>query len=145
MAVSQAADKVTKQLEDNYAAITTAFKKKDIKAIGNFLAPDYQAHDSNGAATSREKILADYKSQMGVMRDIVWSRKITKLVHQGKSVVLTVEGKINGTVVGADKTDHKIALAATAEDTWIEHGKGWLLKSTTIEKKVLTVDGKVQG
>jgi len=136
------ADTVTKELEANYAAITSAFQHKDIAPIAKFMAPGFVVHLDSGQSMTRDRVLSDYKKQMGMMKDVSWTRKVTTVTPAGGAFVATVEGNVKGMVTGPDKKPHKLNLIASARDTWQKKGKSWILLTTTILKRTATVDGK---
>jgi len=142
LAVAAAPDKVSKQLEANYAAITVAFQHNDLNGIAKFLASDFTAHDIGGVAHLRSEVLKDFKTQMAIVKDVTWVRKVTNLSMSGKTALVTVSGKFNGWLMGANGKKQKIELLATAKDSWVDTGAKWLIKSTTVLKRTVTIDGK---
>jgi ketosteroid isomerase-like protein len=136
-------DQVTKQLESKYASISSAFKRQDIKAISDLMAPDYVIHLENGMTMNKAKVIADYKTQMRMISTPNWGRKILKTEHKGGAVVATVEGRFTGTVVGPDSKRHQFALFAVAADAWKKTGSGWQLLSTSVSKRQATMDGRI--
>ena len=136
-----AADTKT-ELQANYAAITAAFKKKDIGTIEKFLGKDFSVSNPNGKTSDRASIVKDYKMQMQIMKDVVWTRKITSIVPQGKNFLVTVDGNVTGIVPSKDMKPHRLQLVATAKDTWTKSGGTWQIVHTIVVKRVATVDGK---
>jgi len=140
-----AADKVTKQLEASYAAISKAFVSKDLDGMMKFLAPDFFAKDIDGSILTRAKVSKDFKQQMDATNNVTWLRKVTALTHEGKSVVATVDGKFNGVYTTPDQKTHALSFTATAKDRWLFDGKRWVLKSSTVTKRKILLDGKPVG
>ena len=140
-----AADKVTKQLEVNYAAISKAFVSKDLDGMMRFLAPDFFAKDLDGSILTRAKVSKDFKQQMDATSNVTWVRKVTALTHEGKAVVATVEGKFSGVYTMPDQKTSALSFTATAKDRWLFDGKKWVLKSSTVTKRKILLDGKPVG
>ncbi len=136
------ADNVTKQLEASYSAMSTAFQHKDVKAISNFFGPTFSAHLENGQSADRAKVIEGYASQLKMMTNPKWARKIKSVAPQGSSYVATVEGKLEATVSGPDKKPHALVLLTFAKDTWQKVGKTWQMTTSTVNKRTATIDGK---
>ena len=151
LSAAYAGDSVTKELKANYAAMTSAFLKKDINPIAAFLSTDFYVEDKSGKKIPRATILVDYQNQMKMLKDVSWGRKITNVAVSGSTYLVTVEGTVEGTFTPRPRKDqkplaplkpHKLHLVATAKDSWTKSGGKWLLHKTVILSRSAMVDGK---
>lgn len=135
------ADSDVKALQANYAAISAAFKRKDINGIAKFVDPAFVAHLDHGITMNKEKVIADYKTQMMMVKDVTWVRNIRQAVRKGATVTATVDGQVSGLVTGPDSKPHKFTLMASSIDSWSNHGKTWTLITTKVLKHDMFLDG----
>ena len=132
-----------KEIQANYDGITAAMKKQDIKWIGAMLDPNFEAHSDAGMTLNKAKVLADYASQMKIIRNISWVRTIRKIEHKGPVSLVTVDGLMKGDMNGMDSKPHKFTFTATALDSWTKKAGKWTILRTTMLKHQLFVDGKL--
>lgn len=140
-----AAPDVKKTLEANYSAIAKAFVKKDIAALEKFLDPKFAAYEKGGSMTPRDKVVADFKNQMAMLKDVSWVRTIKSIKPLGKDTLALVDGVFKGSSKGKDGKNHKFELNITAQDVWTKNGSAWQIKKTTVLKRTMKVDGKQMG
>ena len=134
--------KLRKALTANYAVITSAFRKQDVKAMGDLMTSDFTAIRPGGQTISREQILADFEHQTKATKVRNWIRNIETISQQGDNAIVTVRGKMTGTITDEKGKPHKMEFDAKAKDTWTKSGKGWKLKRTELLEGKMLVDGK---
>jgi hypothetical protein len=113
-------------LELKYQAIESALRAGSLDAVAEIFAEGFGAYDAGGQRASREQVLAELEEMMRSLRDIRWSRKITRLTLEGNDAAATVEGILRA-VTGDGK---RVEMKITTEDVWTFSRAGWHLLSS---------------
>ncbi|WP_369673625.1 hypothetical protein, partial [Enterococcus lactis] len=76
--VSAAHADVKSELQGRYAALSKAFKSRDVKIYEATLADGYVL-EAMGRKVDRAAIISDFKRQMNIMKTKEWSRTIVSV------------------------------------------------------------------
>jgi len=139
---AMAADNVAKQLDSNYAAMSAAFKKKDIKVFGKFYASNFVGTQSNGIKQNRTQLLAQLQKQMNTAKDVTLERKVSKLVMKGSQAVATLDAQFKGRMKLGDGKEHQVEQKSKLENVWAKSGKDWVMVSAKLLTSSVSVDGR---
>lgn len=131
------------ELQNEYNAISKAFKAKDVNAAMKCMAPDFKVLLPDGKSADRKAVVANFQQQMSMMSNTVWERKVKETRPQGKNIVAIVDGLIKADVKDPQGKPHKFEMKTSVEDLWTRTPKGWSLLLSHVTKRESKLDGKV--
>ena len=140
-----AAADAKKELTVIYAGLSKAFVQKNIRAYDKVLTKDFTVIDLKGKTLSRAEILHDYTTQMKMMKNPSWTRKITRIAKKGSNFLVSVSSDIQADVSGGDGNKHHLRLIAAARDPWTKESGRWMLVKSKLEGTTSFLDGQPVG
>jgi hypothetical protein len=133
---------VHRQLVANYALISQYFATGNLAGISALTAPGYVALAPGERPVDRQDMLNDFKAQMKMMKDPIWSRQIGKLsVGPGRALAI-VYGHMTATTVDQHGKQHAFVLNALTADTWILIGTKWEVLHSQVLRVSAFMDGR---
>src|SRR5919202_1194753 len=101
---------VRKAIEANYARWSDAYPRRDLKAIGDMLAPDYTARMLSGRTLDRQQFLQMAQRDLAGMQpgSCRQSIKVTRLTVHGTRAVAEIRDTFSFTSVPNAGRSHRI-------------------------------------
>ncbi len=135
---------VRKEIEARLAQFVDAYKRKDIKAIGAILAPDFVAIQSGMAPINRAQALADYKRELDSSQSVFYvSFNTEKVTVDGNKAISEGTTKRSFTMKDSSQKLRTIAMSGRARTGWIKKDGQWIAKRSEAWDVKVTVDGKL--
>jgi hypothetical protein len=134
---------VKSDLQAKYNELASAFAKRDPAPYEALLAKDYVLH-LGSQTRDRDYIMKDFKRQMGLMSNVKWVRKVTAVKAASGAYVATVKSVFEGDFDMSGKKSH-FWNSGVSDDTWVQEGKAWQLKSSNLVSLDAKIDGKPAG
>jgi ketosteroid isomerase-like protein len=117
---------ITTLLDAKYDAIEEAFKRKDLKAISNYMSPNFVSFDGRREKT-RDELIDGLRHRFEEMDVVSWKRHVTKLTVDGDRVSATADGVFRT----RNKGDTEIADQRLVNvDVWEPGDGGWHITSS---------------
>jgi hypothetical protein len=138
-------DGVKKEFETMYARQAELTKKRDLKGLMEFNAPEHSVKLLNGKSFSRddlEKRLTYFFTSGILVRQISFTYTVTEVTTKENEAVVLVEQKDKRVQV-RDGKEHEIEADVIHRDTWKKTPQGWKRRLTEeVKQTKFTVDGK---
>jgi len=139
-----------KQLKKEFQALydrqAEAARRRDVKALMEFNAPDHSVKLLDGSSISREQLergMSNFFTSGQLVRQISFSYKVIEVRMQGEEAIVLVEQKDKRIQIRRDGQPHEVIANVIHRDTWRRTVEGWNRRLTEeVKQKKLTVDGK---
>lgn len=141
LAVVGSAQSDLESLQDDYRAMSTAFQRNDPKTFDALLAPGYTLVQTDGTQWSRDRVMKDFRQQMGMMRNAEWDRRILRIRPDGSLRVVDVIGSFNGSFKGRDGAAHVFEMHSYSRDTW----QVGTTSNRLVKSQIVSIHAKVDG
>jgi ketosteroid isomerase-like protein len=129
--------------------VTSAMKKKDIKALMATGTDDFSTKMSNGQTLTGKQAEAMMKEQFAMMKSIdEVTMKCDKITVKGKSAEVLCSSKMSAVLVdakgqmGKAGAKHKMVSTGTSKVDLVKGKKGWKVKYVEDLTENTTMDGK---
>src|SRR5258706_2130057 len=140
---SQDNPQVRKEIETRLSQFVDAYKRKDIKAIGALLAPDFVAIQVGMAPINRAQALADYKRELESSQSVLYVTFNTeKVTVNGARATSEGTTKRSFTMKDPSQKLRIIAISGRARTGWIKKDGQWIAKRSEAWDIKVTIDGK---
>lgn len=142
---SRAADNaaIQQQLQALHDRAVVAYRKKDVKGVMAYCAPDYTSKGKDGKVRTREQMQALFKVQMGLLKSIEKiSVRVGPVTTKGAEATDVLTFDLAGTLVDKQGKAHRLASRSTNRETWFRAGSSWQLKRSEVLTAEQTIDGK---
>jgi hypothetical protein len=132
-----------KLFTQQYATMQTAIAHRDTRTLGILLTPDFVAYDINGAATDKQRLLAEVTDLPDDPGRIAATQLLSVSIKQDdntariihKDTVQTRDRDANG-------RSHTVNMIVIISDDWVRVYTLWLLRHRETTVYDLFVDGK---
>jgi ketosteroid isomerase-like protein len=124
----QPPDTIRLALERRYAENTAAFRRKDLGAVMALRAPDFHTITPDGTVRDRAAMEGYTQGFMNGVRE--WKAiefTIDSLRVAGDTAFAIVSQHLDRMALRPDNQVHHVATWVTQRETWVRHGRGWLL------------------
>lgn len=126
-----------------YAQMNAALARKDLAASFRHLTDDHVSIDEHGNRKSAEDLRRELQQLLPVVRSYQGRSVIQKITVQGNraTVVVQESGRM---VVRDPSTDRQAIMAGnnTSRELWVKQKGRWMLKTSNLLKRTMTVNGK---
>jgi ketosteroid isomerase-like protein len=136
---------VRKELEASINKYSEAYRKKDIKAIGDLLDPKFVSIQAGTAPIDRQKALSGYKKEMDAFAAEPEDQNIVEKVQVMGDKAVT-EGKGRRILHLRDRLGkvHTVDMSGKSRLSWIKMNEKWRIKKAESWDVVIIIDGKPQ-
>ena len=132
-----------KTLQALYDKAVVATKKKDESVLAAMRARDFTYKDAGNKVYTRDQVETEERRALAEIKtiDSVSSQVDTVKVEGGKATA-AVRQAFNGTIADAQNKTHKMTIALTTRDVWLQNKDGWKLQSVQVNSRQETRDGQ---
>lgn len=140
------ADSLRSQIEAMDKKISSAMKKKDMKAFEKYVragvTSDFK-YSEDGHSMTFDEMLATMKQSFAQMGTVTQATsKILSLKEKGGNATAECKHMMAWTMVTPDKKTHKMSMVGTSTDVYKKVGKDWKMSSMSWKNGEMKMDGK---
>lgn len=127
--------------EGRYTELRTAMLGKDRATAEKILAPDYQSTDIRGETHARAEVL----DRMGQLPEGMEppKGKVLKVTVTGDNAAVQNQMTMHMKRTGEDGAEMVLDVTVVSDDTWVQRGGAWLLKTSVQKEMTVAKDGEV--
>lgn len=132
-----------KTLQAQYDKSVAATKKKDESVLAAMRAKDFTYKDAGNKVYTRDQVETSERRDLAEIKTIdSVSSQVDSVKVAGGKVTATVRQSFNGTIADAQNKTHKMTIALTTSDVWLQNKDGWKLQSVQVNSRQATRDGQ---
>lgn len=129
-------------IEARYAGLKVAMDERDDKAIKKFLTKDFQSVDITGESSDADDMITRL-AMIPVSPDMKTSSTVETVTVEGTTARAVATRSMQMQRQGRDGQTHQGEMIQSSNDTWVQQGTTWLLKSTEVQQVTMKRDGVV--
>lgn len=129
-------------IEARYAGLKVAMDERDDKAIKKFLTKDFQSVDITGESSDADDMITRL-AMIPVSPDMKTSSTVETVTVEGTTAKAIATRSMQMQRQGRDGQTHQGEMIQSSNDTWVQQGTTWLLKSTEVQQVTMKRDGVV--
>ncbi len=129
-------------IEARAAGLKVAMDERDDKAIKKFLTKDFQSVDISGETSDADDMITRL-AMIPVDPAMKSDSKIVSVTVEGPSAKVVQTRGMKMQREGRDGVMHQGEFITSSNDTWVQQGTTWLLKSTEVQEVTMKRDGVV--
>ncbi len=129
-------------IEARAAGLKVAMDERDDKAIKKFLTKDFQSVDISGETSDADDMITRL-AMIPVDPAMKSDSKIVSVTVEGPSAKVVQTRGMKMQRAGRDGVMHQGEFVTSSNDTWVQQGTTWLLKSTEVQEVTMKRDGVV--
>lgn len=129
-------------IEARYAGLKVAMDERDDKAIKKFLTKDFQSVDITGESSDADDMITRL-AMIPVSPDTKTSSSVESVTVEGTTARAVATRSMQMQRQGRDGQTHQGEMIQSSNDTWVQQGTTWLLKSTEVQQVTMKRDGVV--
>ncbi len=133
---------VRHQLEAQYAAISRAYRQKDVEGITRLMARDYLWKRAGMPALDRyeaEDTIRDWLDRLQTIKGL--ASRLQGVTVSGRTAIAIHTSTLLGTVKDQAGKSHSLVSTQTSRDTWIRTPEGWRIRRAVTLSSQALVDG----
>lgn len=133
--------KIARELYDRFAV---AIRNKNIKRIGDLMAPGMVNKDRSGKTLSCEAALKTMQQELNELTKVQTARfTVEKSAMQGNNLIVNAAFHLTGSIADPQGKTHRIDQTSRTRDTWTKIGGNWLVsRSEDLPGGRTLLDGK---
>lgn len=129
-------------IEARYAGLKVAMDDRDDKAIKKFLTKDFQSVDISGETADADDMITRL-AMIPVDPSIKSTSTVESVTVEGTTAKAVTTRGMQMERQGQDGKTHQGEFIQSSNDTWVQQGTTWLLKSTEVQQVTMKRDGVV--
>jgi hypothetical protein len=129
-------------IEARAAGLKVAMDERDDKAIKKFLTKDFQSVDISGEPSDADDMITRL-AMIPVDPAMKSDSTIVSVTVEGPSAKVVQTRGMKMRREGRDGVMHQGEFITSSNDTWVQQGTTWLLKSTEVQEVTMKRDGVV--
>ena len=132
-----------KEVQETLNKMDAAIKRKDLRGVMKYFAPDYKLKDLKGKTVTLSQIRDGYQSYFNQAQSVTTASSTVEKVEAKKDAyAVTGQSTLKATTRDAQNKSHEMAQTSAGLLTWKKTKDGWQITGGKLIAQENTYDGK---